>query len=55
MKQYTVTQKGGYQDLRTFDKAEAETRLKEMNERAKDCWYICTQGHDEKESDNGTI
>ncbi len=47
MKTYTVTQKGGYQALRTFDKVEAEEKLKELLERAPDCWYICEQGKDE--------
>jgi len=46
MKTYTVTQRGGYQVLRTLDKARAEAKLKELQEhvKEKDTWYICEQG-----------
>ena len=55
MKTYTVTQKGGYQVLRTFDKAEAEACLKEHESRSKhgilekDNFYICEQGNDNEQ------
>lgn len=47
MKQYTVTGRGGYQALRTFDKKEAEKELAELLKYGKD-WYICEQGYDDE-------
>lgn len=47
MKTYTVTQTGGYQVLRTIDKAEAEAKLAELLKHGN-CWYICEQGYDDK-------
>ena len=46
MKTYTVTQKGGYQILRTTDKEEAEKKLAELLKYSKS-WYICEQGYDD--------
>ena len=50
MKQYTVTKQDGYQDLRTFNKLEAENRLVELNKYSSD-WFICEQGKDMNEED----
>ena len=52
MKTYTVTQKGGYQALRTFNKAEAEAKLKELQKHVidKETWYICEQGCDDEQA-----
>ena len=54
MKTYTVTQKGGYQALRTFDKKEAEAKLQELL-KYSDSWYICEQGNNEKLTNITTI
>lgn len=51
MKTYTVTQNGGYQVLRTFDKLEAEKCLAEMESRSKGSFYICEQGYDPESSE----
>jgi GTP cyclohydrolase III len=49
MKTYTVIQSPNYQELTTTNKAEAEAKLKEMQDRCaspfgKKRWYICEQG-----------
>ena len=54
MKTYTVTQRGGYQVLRTFNKQEALDCLKEhlarcsKDQRESNNFYICEQGKDDK-------
>ena len=53
MKTYTVTQRGGYQVLRTTDKLEAEKELAlRIRVSSADAWYICEQGYDDNEKAN---